>query len=255
MRVLLFGNNALAARVAGHLKKEGEEIVGAVLHPEARRRCGDEILAASGVPPGCVFDGSRLMESPILDALKGLNAEIGVSVLFGYILRKSVRDLLPRGCVNLHPGYLPYNRGAYPNVWSIVERTPAGATLHYVDDGIDTGDIVAQNRVDVAITDTGESLYRRLEDACFEVFTAAWPLLREGRAACQPQRDVGSCHRVRDVDQLDAIDPDATYTARRLIDILRARTFPPHRGAYLRHGNRKVYVSLALEEGDEERTS
>ena len=248
LRVLFLGNNSLAARVAGYLRDEGDEIVGAVLHPEARRRFGEEIRAAAGVPASRVFDGSRLEERVMLETLEGLSAEIGVSVLFGYMLRAGFRNLLPHGCVNLHPGYLPYNRGAYPNVWSIVEQTPAGATLHYVDDGIDTGDIVAQKRVDVAPTDTGESLYRKLEEACLEVFATAWPLLREGRAPRVPQQGPGTFHRVRDVEAIDRIDPDRTYRAADLIDILRARTFPPHTGAFLHHGDRRVLLRLDLEE-------
>ncbi len=247
MKVLFFGNNALAARVAAHMVAVGDEIAGLVLHPEARRRHGDQIVAASGVPAERIFDGSRLDEAGVLAGIAAAGADIGVSVLFGYVLRRPLLESLPQGCVNLHPGFLPYNRGAYPNVWSIVDRTPAGATLHHVDEGIDTGDVVAQRRVEVEPTDTGESLYRKLEAACFEVFASAWPLVREGRAPRTPQRGEGSFHRVRDVERIDAIDPDRNYRASELLDILRARTFPPHRGAYLEAGAERVYVSVELE--------
>jgi methionyl-tRNA formyltransferase len=246
VRVLFFGNNALAARVAEYLRAQGDEIAGLVLHPEVKRRGGDEIRRAAGAAD--VYDGSRLAEPDTLRALAGLRAEIGVSVLFGYLLRPQVLELLPKGCVNLHPGYLPWNRGAYPNVWSIVDRTPAGATLHYVDEGIDTGDIVSQRQVEVLPTDTGASLYRRLEEACHAVFVEAWPRLRDGSAPRIPQRGEGSFHRVRDVEKIDEIDPERAYRAGELIDILRARTFPPYSGAYIRRGSRKVTLRVDLGE-------
>ncbi|HEY4231081.1 MAG TPA: formyltransferase family protein, partial [Thermoanaerobaculia bacterium] len=133
MRVVLFANNRLGASVAECLRAHGEEIVGLVLHPTARRKFGDEILAASGMRPGDELDASALGREDVRAALAARGGEVGVSVMFGYMLRAPIRSLFPRECINLHPAYLPWNRGAYPNVWSIVERTPAGTTLHYVD--------------------------------------------------------------------------------------------------------------------------
>jgi methionyl-tRNA formyltransferase len=178
---------------------------------------------------------------------------MGVSVLFGYILRAPFLSLFPRGIVNLHPAFLPYNRGAYPNVWSIVERTPAGATLHYVDAGVDTGDIVSQATVPVSQTDTGATLYSRLEQAAFALFRDTWPRLRAGDAPRVPQPPGGTSHRVADVARIDAIDLDHSYRARDLIDILRARTFPPYSGAYFEVDGRRVYMRLELAEGGEDR--
>jgi methionyl-tRNA formyltransferase len=252
LRIAYFANNQLGARIGAYLREQGETIVALVIHPPGRRRFGEEILAACDVEPSHVFDGSRLGEVAVQDALGLTGAEIAVSVLFGYLLRRPVLDLFPRGGVNLHPGYLPYNRGAYPNVWSIVDGTPAGATLHLMDEGVDTGDILAQTRVAVSAWDTGETLYRKLEIACFELFRTSWPLVRGGRLRPMPQEGPGSVHRVADVEKIDAIDLDATYTARCLIDILRARAFPPHRGAYFCAAGRKVFVEVKLIEAGEE---
>jgi methionyl-tRNA formyltransferase len=213
----------------------------------ASRRHGDEILALLGLPDARVFDGSRLAEPEVLASIEALRPEIGVSILFGYLLRRPMLDLLPAGCVNLHPALLPYNRGAYPNVWSIVDQTPAGATLHYVDEGVDTGDIITQRAVEVDVTDTGATLYARLEKAALELFRETWPLLSSGEAGRTPQNHGdGTSHRVRDVETIDEISLDQMYTARSIIDLLRARTFPPHRGAYFRHGGGKVYLELNL---------
>jgi methionyl-tRNA formyltransferase len=245
MRVVLFANNRVGWQVAELL---GPELVALVIHPEGRRRFADEIVAASGLPAERVFDGSQLDRPEVNAALGDLAPQFGVSALFGYLLRPATLEIFPGGVVNVHPSLLPWNRGAHPNVWSIVEGTPAGVTVHYVDNGVDTGDVIAQREVAVEPVDTGESLYRRLEAACVEVFREAWPAIRAGRAprTAQPA-GAGSAHRARDLERIDEIDLDRTYTARALLDLLRARTFPPYRGAYYRADGRRIGVRIALE--------
>lgn len=253
MRTVFFGNGDVGLAIARQLRDAGDEVVAAVLHPADRARRAAEIADALALPADRVLDGARLREPASVATLRALEPEIGVSAMFGYLLRRDVLELFPRGCVNLHPALLPYNRGAHPNVWSIVDGTPAGVTLHYVDEGVDTGDVVAQRAVPVDAADTGASLYRRLESACEALFAEAWPCVRAGAAPRTPQRaGDGTAHRVADLARLDEIDLDRRYTGRELIDLLRARTFPPHRGAFFRDGARRVYLHLALaaEEAD-----
>ncbi len=255
MRVLFFGNNELGCRVLQWLIEDKQEIAALVLHPPQRRRCAERLLEAAaraGVEP---LDASRLNESEVHRRIAESRPDIGVSVLFGYRVPAGVLRLPPAGSVNLHPAYLPYNRGAYPNVWSIVDGTPAGVSLHYMDETIDTGPIVAQRALPVEPTDTGATLYARLQEAAFTLFCAAWPLLRDGKVVTTPQAaDEGTVHRVRDVEALDRIDLDRNYTARRLIDILRARTFPPYKGAYFVHGGRRIYLRLELTPEEDQQT-
>jgi len=156
--------------------------------------------------------------------------------------------LYSQGCFNLHPAYLPYNRGAYSNVWSIVDKTPAGVTLHSIDVGLDTGAIVARLRVEKQPWDTGLTLYRRLEDAGIKLFKESWIDLRENRLKLEPQiLDQGTTHRLSDVNLIDEIKLDKTYKAEDLLNILRARTFPPHKGAYFMHDKQKIYVRVELQ--------
>jgi methionyl-tRNA formyltransferase len=67
-----------------------------------------------------------------------------------------------------------------------------------------------------------------------------------GGAQRKPQEGAGTFHRVRDVDVLDEIFLERIYRAEDLLNIIRARTFPPHSGAYFRHNGRKVYVRVEL---------
>ena len=246
MRVLFLGNNWVAWKIVAWLRQQ-EEIVGLVLHPPDRRKYGDEILRSARVDSSCVLDGAQLRRAGVTEAIKALQPDIGLSIFFGYILQSGFLDLFPAGVVNVHPAFLPYNRGAYPNVWSIVEGTPAGVTIHYLDKGIDTGDIIARGEVLVEPIDTGESLYRKLEEACVDLFKKTWPLIRRGEAPRTAQKQLeGTYHRTRDVERIDLIDLDRTYTARDLINIIRARSFPPYPGAYFIHKGRKVYLHLRL---------
>lgn len=250
MRVLFLGNNWLGWQALRWLKEQREEIVGLVLHPPQRRRYGAELSAEADAVP--IFDGSRLREPIVVESIRKLDCEIAVSVLFGYILRPDFLVLPPAGCINLHPSLLPYNRGAHPNVWSIIEGTPAGVTLHYIDPGVDTGDIIAQREVAVKSIDTGASLYRRLEYASLELLKEIWPAVRTGNAPRLAQnRAAGTRHRACDVEGIDEIDLEASYKARDLINVIRARTFSPYPGAYFRDGGRKVRLRLELAFDDE----
>ena len=251
MRIVYFGNNWLGCHVLRWLKEQSEEIVGLVIHPEEKRKYGDEMVKTASLDPSLVLDGSRLREPETLVGIERMRPEIGLSVLFDYILKPELLSILPKGCLNLHPSYLPFNRGQYPNVWSIVEGTPIGVTLHYMDEGVDTGDVVGQQRVLVDTADTGETLYRKLEHAGLELFKRSWPRIRSGDAPRFAQPKGGTYHRARDVENIDRIELDTTYTARELIDLLRARTFPPYPGAYFEQGGRRIYLRLYLAEADE----
>ncbi len=247
MRILFFGNNWIAWKVAEWLRDEGENLVGLVLHPLGRRKYGEEILAAAGVDSAHVFDGSQLQQQDVIEAIRARRPDLGLSAYFGFILRREILALMPRGAVNLHPAFLPYNRGVFPNVWSIVDGTPAGVTIHHMDERVDTGDIIAQRSVEVAPIDTGMTLYRKIERAALGLFQDTWPLIRSGEAPRTPQNpDEGTYHRLDSTQEIDQIDLDREYTARELIDLIRARTFPPYPGAYFEAEGRKVYLRLQL---------
>ena len=62
-----------------------------------------------------------------------------ISFGFRYIIDKKILDSFKKRAINLHVSYLPWNRGADPNLWSIYENTPKGVTIHQIDSGVDTG--------------------------------------------------------------------------------------------------------------------
>ncbi len=249
MRYIVLGNGPVASTILNWLVENGEPPVGLVVHPCARSRCRSEIIKSSQLSDDRIYDATTLRTPETLAAMRNLQPDLGISIFFDYILKKEFLSCFPSGCINVHPSFLPYNRGQYPNVWSIVEGTPSGVTIHYINEGIDTGDILSQEQVPVQLFDTGESLYRKLESASIDLFKKTWPLLKNGEIQCTPQEKAGGTyHRTRDVDGIDEIFLDQDYSARYLIDLLRARTFPPYRGAYLVHEGKKVFIKIALEE-------
>lgn len=247
MRILFMGNNWVGWQVAAWLHQQKAEVVGIVLHPEDRRKFGTELLhcfADMNVP---IFDASTLRTPATLDAIRALDADLGLSVFLGYILKPDFLRIFPQGVLNLHPSYLPYNKGAHPNVWSIVDKTPAGVTLHFIDEGVDTGDVVARLLVPVEPVDTAATLYRKLEVASVNLFAEQWPRLCAGDLPrIKQEAGSGTHHRQNDLRMLDQIDLDKTYTARELLNLLRARTFPPYSGAYFEDQGRRVYVRIQL---------
>jgi methionyl-tRNA formyltransferase len=248
MRLICLVNNYLGWQSLEFLREQ-VQIVAVVVHPPERIKFGPELLASARAAGAQIIPASDLRTLEGIQRIAQLKAEMGVSVMFGYLLKPDVLGLLPKGCINLHPSYLPYNRGAYPNVWSIVDQTPAGVTLHYVDEGIDTGDIIRQKKVPVLGTDTGETLYHKLETAGLQLLRESWADIQAGRIERTPQLcESGTSHKAGDTAQIDEIRLAEPYPAEDLLNILRARTFPPHKGAFIRSAGRKVFVRIQFEE-------
>jgi len=249
MRIVYFANGPVALDILRFLREAGEEIVGLVLHEPEAQRLGDEIRAASGLDDDAVFTAGQLGAQTTIDAIATLGADIGYSALFAHILKPAMLGLFPDGVLNVHPGYLPYNRGRNAQIWGIVEHTPVGATLHTMDESVDTGAIVHRVPVAIDATDTGASLRSKLERACVDVAKAGWPAVLAGAPTIPQSLSEGTAHKVRDLEAIARIDLDATYRAGDLIDLLRALTSPPQaNGAYVEIDGRKIRLSLTLEE-------
>lgn len=250
MRTLLFLNNWGGWRVAQWLRYRDEDIVGLVLHAEADRRFADEILLALKLPPERIFLGDQLCDPDTFSRIRDLRPDIGVCAFFAFILKPRLIEIFPQGCINLHPSHLPQNCGWHTNVWPIIEGSPAGATIHYIDAGIATGDIIAQRRYPIDPTDTGGILHEKITRGLVELFKETWPHLKAGTNFRTPQdHSQATYHHKSDLDQIDQIHLDRHYRAVDLLNLLRARTYPPYPCAYtLEDGQRCYYrINFAVE--------
>jgi methionyl-tRNA formyltransferase len=122
-----------------------------------------------------------------------------VSYRYRYIIKKPIIEYVRGDIINLHISFLPWNRGADPNLWSFLEDTPKGVTIHYVDEGLDTGDIIAQSEVffDPAV-ETLATTYQTLSDKIVKLFKKHWPSIMRGEVQRKYQPTVGSFHRLKD---------------------------------------------------------
>ena len=187
-----------------------------------------------------------------LSLVERLDPDVVVAVGFQHILPEEVLEIPEAGCINVHPGYLPHARGFNPNVWSIVEGLPAGATMHYMDPGVDTGEIIARRRVETTFADTGRSLYRRIERASVELFRESWPDVEAGEVETTEQTEAeATYHYKSDFRELCRIDPEERYETKELLDVLRALTFPPFDNAFLEIDGERYYVEVDVTPADE----
>jgi len=126
------------------------------------------------------------------------NSDFIVSYGYRHILKKNILDKFLNKAINFHISLLPWNRGADPNLWSFLEDTPKGVTIHYLDYGIDTGDILAQQEVNYVPEDTLRTSYERLSKTIEELFRRVWPNIRSGKQKSISQPKGGSYHRMSD---------------------------------------------------------
>lgn len=182
-----------------------------------------------------------------LSIIKDLQPDVVVASGFTHIVPPETLEIPPNGCINLHPGYLPHARGYFPNIWSIIDDLPPGATLHYMDEHIDTGDIIGRERVKKLFRDNGKDVYQRIEQKAIELFKQEWPAVEDGRVeTIKNQEENANLYLKDDFEQIRQIDPTETYQAKELIDLLRALTFPPYDNAYMNLNDERYYIEVDI---------
>lgn len=121
-------------------------------------------------------------------AVEQLAPDVVAVAAFGQILRAPLLSRFPGRVVNVHPSLLPRYRGPNPYYWVLHNgERETGVTVHYVDEGVDTGDLLLQERIAVHPDDTELSLQRRSAATAASLLARAIGLLREGHAPRQPQ--------------------------------------------------------------------
>jgi methionyl-tRNA formyltransferase len=134
------------------------------------------------------------------DDFVGLPVELAISYRYQHVIAPSVVTMLVGRLVNLHVSLLPWNRGADPNLWSFVEKSPKGVTVHFIDEGLDTGDIIAQRELqfDMGI-ETLATSYAKLDEAVVGLFLDVVPALLARQATGISQKiNAGSYHSIAD---------------------------------------------------------
>lgn len=184
-RVMLFGDGRWAAETLVRLAGDGHDLAAVVV----RARPSDGTLAAAAARLAIpVLRPARINAAPSVAALAALSPDLILSVAYDQILRQPVLGLAPLGCLNVHAGKLPRYRGRNVVNWAIMNgETEIGVTVHYMDEGIDTGDVVLQSTLPVGWTDDYATVLARVVAAVPALAADAVAQVVSGRAQRQPQ--------------------------------------------------------------------
>lgn len=226
LRVVYAGDRDIAVWVLQYMLNQGVKPL-ALMLPSPERASHSRLLLqmCDYLEPEKIFYGKSFTLPESIKRLDALQVDYIICVHFPYIIPPEVLCLPRIGVINLHPAYLPYNRGWHTPSWAILEGTPFGATLHFMDEGLDTGDIIHQKTLEILPYDTADTLYQRVKQLELEVFVEAWDWLLSCAPPRKPQPlSQGTSHRKSDLQRMQEINLDQSVRAGELIDRLRALT-------------------------------
>ncbi len=125
-----------------------------------------------------------------------------ISYRYRFIIKKEVINLGIR-IINLHISYLPWNKGADPNLWSFIDNTIKGITIHYIDEGLDTGDIIYQKKIEFDDNETLKSSYDKLNEEIQLLFIKNFYDINNNTCPRLPQNiNEGSIHKLIDKNNI-----------------------------------------------------
>lgn len=190
----------------------GHEVVLVVTQPDKPKGRGNamqftpvkECALAHGLQ---VYQPARIRRPECVEYLRSFDADIMIVVAFGQILTKEILDMPKYGCVNVHASLLPKYRGAAPIQWAVINGDAvSGVTTMRMDEGIDTGDMIAKREVRLAEDETGGSLFDRLAAVGAELCVETMRMIEEGTATFTPQDSSLATHTTMIAKELGNID-------------------------------------------------
>ena len=167
MKIVFMGTPDFAVPSLKALIREGYEVAGVFTQPDRPKGRGNKMLPSpvkqaameAGIP---VFQPVRIRRDGVED-LKALKPDLCVTAAFGQILSQEILDIPPLGNINVHASLLPKHRGAAPIAYAIMGGDKeAGVTTMFMDAGIDTGDMLLQEKTEIGESETCGELTARL---------------------------------------------------------------------------------------------
>lgn len=195
MKILFMGTPEFAVSSLKKLYDSGHEICGVFTQPDKPKNRGMKlefspvkILALKHETP--VFQPAKMRDGSALAIINSLEPEIIVVVAYGRILPKEILDYPKFGCLNIHGSILPKYRGAAPVQWSVLNGDKiTGVTAMYMDEGLDTGDILAVKTTPIGELETSGELFIRLQDLAAELLVEVLESIENGTAVRMKQDD------------------------------------------------------------------
>lgn len=200
MKIVFMGTPEFAVPCLQKIIDEGHEVVAVVTQPDKPKGRGKklamppvkELALKYDIP---VYQPLKAREESFVDTLKEMNPELIVVVAFGQILPKSILDIPKYGCVNVHASLLPRYRGAAPLNWVIINgEEKTGVTTMYMDEGLDTGDMILKSEIPLDDEITAGELHDKMMIDGAKVLKETIDLIEKGEAPREKQSNEDTCY-------------------------------------------------------------
>lgn len=200
MKIVFMGTPEFAVPCLQKIIDEGHEVVAVVTQPDKPKGRGKklamppvkELALKYDIP---VYQPLKAREESFVDTLKEMNPELIVVVAFGQILPKSILDIPKYGCVNVHASLLPRYRGAAPLNWVIINgEEKTGVTTMYMDEGLDTGDMILKSEIPLDDEITAGELHDKMMIEGAKVLKETIDLIEKGEAPREKQSNEDTCY-------------------------------------------------------------
>lgn len=200
MKVVFMGTPDFAVSTLEAIYEAGHEIVLVVTQPDKPRGRGKEmqfpdvkVWALEHDLP--VYQPVKIKEEEAIEYLRGYEADVFVVAAFGQILPKAILDMPRLGCVNVHASLLPKYRGAAPIQWAVINGDKvSGVTTMQMGVGLDDGDMLLKEEVELAEDETGGSLFDRLAIVGGKLCVKTIEGLEAGTVKAVPQNEDEATH-------------------------------------------------------------
>jgi methionyl-tRNA formyltransferase len=186
LRIIFMGTPDFAAATLGALIDGPDEVVAVVTQPDRAKGRGKKVTPPptkvraerANIP---VLQPVKIKTEEFRNGLLSYQPDLIVVTAYGRILPKSLLELAPLGCINVHGSLLPLYRGAAPIQWSVIKgEKEAGVTIIQMDEGMDTGDMLLKAKLEMAPDETAGSLYEKLAILGSETLLKVIKGLKEG---------------------------------------------------------------------------
>ncbi len=185
MSVVLLGYHNMGCRALDALLDEKVKVSAVFTHKDNPNEnvwfdSLAELSKKNNIP---VYFPEDINEEKWIQLLEEINPDLILSCYFRQMVKRPILDIPRLGAFNLHGSLLPKYRGRCPVNWQLLHgERESGVTLHYMVEKADAGDIVAQKSVEVDIKDNAVTLFKKLEDAAYEIIKTYVPMILNGTA-------------------------------------------------------------------------
>lgn len=199
-RIIFMGTPGFACPTLQKLIERGENLVAVVTQPDRPKGRGQklmpppvkELAEKNGIP---VYQPLKVRDPDFVDIIRELKPDVIVVVAFGQILPKSLLDIPPHGCINVHASLLPRYRGAAPLNWCIINgEAETGVTTMLMDAGLDTGDMLLVQKTPLDENEDILSLHDRMATMGADLLAETLDRHEIGDLVPQPQNNADSCY-------------------------------------------------------------